>query len=70
MDFLDRFSKITLTPNLMKIRPVEARLFHADRQTDMRKQTVAYQNFANRLENIQFYSVRNVEVVATTILKI
>ena len=54
----------------MKIRPVEARLFHADRQTDMRKQTVAYQNFANRLENIQFYSVRNVEVVATTILKI
>jgi hypothetical protein len=31
---LDRFSKNTLIPNLMKIRPVGDESFHADRQTD------------------------------------
>jgi len=31
----------------MKIRPVEAKLFHADEWTDMTKLTVAFPNFAN-----------------------
>jgi len=31
----------------MKIRPVEAELFHADGRTDMTKLTVAFCNFAN-----------------------
>ena len=35
----------------MKIRPVVAELFHANKRTDMTKQTVAYRNFANVPEN-------------------
>jgi len=31
----------------MKTRPVEAELFHADRQTDMANLIVAFRNFAN-----------------------
>jgi hypothetical protein len=31
----------------MKIRPVGAELFYADRQTDMTKLMVAFRNFAN-----------------------
>jgi len=31
----------------MKICPVETRVFHADRQTDMMKLTVTFCNFAN-----------------------
>jgi len=34
----------------MKIRPVEAKLFHADRRTDMTKLIVAFRNFANAPE--------------------
>jgi len=33
-------------PNFMKIRPVGAELFHADRQTDITKPTVAFSNYA------------------------
>jgi hypothetical protein len=36
----------------MKIRPVEAELFHADGQTDMTKLTVAFRNFANAPKNV------------------
>jgi len=36
LNFLHGFSKNTQIPNLMKIRPVGAKLFHADRQTDRR----------------------------------
>jgi len=32
--FLNRFKKNTEIPNFTKIRPLEAELFHADRQTD------------------------------------
>ena len=32
--------------NFMKMQPVEAKLFHADRQTDMRKLIVASHNVA------------------------
>ena len=31
----------------MKIRPVGAELFHADRLTDMTKKKVGFRNFAN-----------------------
>ena len=33
--------------NLIKISPVAAQLFHADRRTDMTKPIVAFRNFAN-----------------------
>jgi hypothetical protein len=35
----------------MKIRPVEAELFSADRQTDMTNIIVAFRNFAERTKN-------------------
>jgi len=35
----------------MKIRPVGAELFHADRRTDMTNLTVALHNFADASEN-------------------
>ena len=47
---LDRFSKSNCASNLMKIRPVVAELFDADRQTDgrpyMMQQIVAFRNFS------------------------
>jgi hypothetical protein len=47
--FLDRFLKNTSIPNLTKIRPVKAELFHAEEQTDvhMTKLIVAFRNFVN-----------------------
>jgi hypothetical protein len=35
----------------MKIRPVRAQLFQADRQTDMTKLIVTFRNFAKALKN-------------------
>ena len=54
LGFCDRFSKNIQIPNFMKIRPVGAELFHADRRTDgrrgrqtgMTKLMVAFYNFA------------------------
>jgi len=37
LNFLGRSSKNTQIPNLIEIRPVEAQLFHADRQKDRRR---------------------------------
>ena len=37
----------TQIQNFMKIRPVGAELFHADRQTDMTKLIFTFRNFAN-----------------------
>jgi len=52
LDFLDRFKKKnTHISNSMKIRLVEAELFHADGRTDMTKITVAFRNFTNAPEN-------------------
>jgi hypothetical protein len=39
----------------MKIRPVEAELFHADIQTDMKKVTVAFRSFTNLSINALLY---------------
>jgi hypothetical protein len=38
----------------MKIRPVGAELFHADRRTDMTKLAVAFGNFVNAPKNAAF----------------
>jgi hypothetical protein len=52
---MERFSKDTPTSNFMKIRPMEAELVHADRQTDRQtditKLVVAFRNFANAPKN-------------------
>jgi hypothetical protein len=48
---LDKFSKNTEISNFMKIRPVGAELFHADRRTDMTKLMVAFRDFTNALTN-------------------
>ena len=45
------FRKITLISNLMKICPVGAELYRADRWTDMTKLIVALCNFANAPKN-------------------
>jgi len=56
-NFLYRFSKNPQISILVKIHPVRAELFHADRwidgRTDMPKLMVAFHNFANAPENIQ-----------------
>jgi len=38
-------------PDFMRSRTVEDEMFHADRQTDMTKLTVAFRNFANAPKN-------------------
>jgi hypothetical protein len=43
----DQIWDITQILNFMEIRPVEAKLFHADRRTDTTKLMVAFRNFAN-----------------------
>jgi hypothetical protein len=57
MDSLDRFSKTTQIPNFMKIRQLEAELFHADRQMDGRKDMtkliVAVRNIADTVKNYE-----------------
>ena len=60
----------------MKIRPVGAELFHADRQPDMSKLIIAFRNFANAptmhflpstnfklLNRIYVYTIRNYEIL-------
>jgi hypothetical protein len=48
---LDRFWKNSQPSNSMKIRPVGAELFHADRQTDIRMLILAFRNFVNEPKN-------------------
>jgi hypothetical protein len=45
--FVDKFWKNTLISNFMEIRPLVAELFHADGQTGMTKQMVAFRNITN-----------------------
>jgi hypothetical protein len=41
------FEKYSVISIFTKIRPLEAELYHADRQTDMTKLIVAFRNFSN-----------------------
>jgi len=63
MDFLDRFFKIRLIPNVMTIRSVGAQLFHADRREDrhyrLTKLTAAFCNFMTRLKMLVFHGNRD-----------
>jgi hypothetical protein len=56
LNFLERFSKNTQIPDVMKIRLVGAELFHADGQRDMAKLMVAFRNFANAPKNLSINS--------------
>jgi len=49
--FLEKFSKNIYIPDLMKIRPVGAKLFHADGQKNVTKPAIALCNIANELIN-------------------
>jgi hypothetical protein len=49
--FLTDCQKNTRLSNFIKIRPVAAKLFQADRQTDIMKLIIAFHNFANMPRN-------------------
>ena len=49
LNYLDEFSKNTQISNFLKIPPVGADLFHADRRRYMTKLTVTFRNFANAI---------------------
>ena len=53
LKFSQQFSKNTQTSNFLKIRPVEAELFHASRRTDRRadQQTEAKSRFSQFCEH-------------------
>jgi hypothetical protein len=55
------FRKKFQTSNFMKIRPLGAELFHADRQTDMTKLTVASINAPTKRKNGPMIKVNNNE---------
>jgi hypothetical protein len=50
LNFLDRCSKYTRTPNFMKFHLVGAEFFHADRRTDMMKLIVTFSTLGKCLE--------------------
>ena len=52
LNFPEKVSKNIQISNFMKIRAVEAELFHADRRTNMTKLLVAFRNFANAHKNV------------------
>jgi hypothetical protein len=49
--FFDAFSKNTQIQIFMKIRPLGAELFHADRETDVMELIIAFRNLANAPKN-------------------
>ena len=64
--FLDRFSKNPEIPIVMKIRPVESELFHADGQTDRHDEdeSLFFCNFTKAPENSCFvFTVIKVELL-------
>jgi len=50
LEFSRQFFEKYSIPNFIKIRPVGAELFHADRRTEMTKLIVSFRNFANALK--------------------
>jgi len=54
--FLDRFSKNIQILNFMKIRPLGAELFHAERQTDKTKLLVFFAILRTRIKITNVYS--------------
>jgi hypothetical protein len=56
LNYLDRCSKNTQISNLMKIRPVGAELFYADRQTDVTKLVVFFEILCTRLKTFMGFS--------------
>ena len=65
MNILYRFSKKTQISNFMKIRPLEAELFHADKRTggraNMTKKLVAFSNFTNAPKNVILFVVASLK---------
>jgi hypothetical protein len=60
LNFLHRFSKNPQISNLTKILPVEAELFHVDRQTDMAELIVAFRSFASSPKDAHFPHISSV----------
>jgi len=55
--FLDRFLKNIQIPNFMKIRPLGAELFHAERQTNKTKRMVFFAILRTRIEMTNVYCI-------------
>jgi hypothetical protein len=57
MKLPDRLFKSSQISNFIKIHPVGAELFHADRRIDMTQLIVAFRNFANApdISNVQYF---------------
>jgi hypothetical protein len=51
LEFSRQIFKKSQTSNFIKIRPVGAELFHADRRADMTKLIVAFRNLAKAPKN-------------------
>jgi len=51
LEFSENFFKNTQISNFMKIHSVGAKLFHADKWTDMLKLIVVFHNFMNMPKN-------------------
>jgi len=70
--FSTDFRKNTKISDFMKIRPVGAELFYADRRTDMTKRIVVVRKFANAPKTRRFVNrcFRNVAVFLKEVIKV
>jgi len=55
LDFSPQIFRKILISNFIKIRPLEAELFYADRRTDMVNLIVPIRNFVNAPKNPQLF---------------
>jgi hypothetical protein len=62
--FSTNFRKILKYQILMKIRPVGAELFRADRRTDTTKPIVAFRNFANATKKQVVWCLKHIDTQA------